>query len=164
MKIFFKDLMNVADEKRYLIDIDSYQVEQNVFLKRLENVKGDLIFYYDILDDLRISYQLSGNMICPCAVSLEDVEVPFQIEEDDKVVTDQKEEGFFMQQEEEIEKIVLRIILPEVPIKVVKKEKIEYSRGDGWSFVSEEAYESDKKKEIDPRLQKLREYRFEEDD
>ena len=64
----------------------------------------------------------------------------------------------------DIEKMVLYIVLPEVPIKVVKKEKIEYSRGDGWAFVSEKDYESSKKDEIDPRLQKLKEYRFEEDD
>ena len=69
-----------------------------------------------------------------------------------------------MDEDQEIEKIVLNIVFPEVPIKVVKNEKIEYSRGDGWSFVSEEDYESSKKDEIDPRLQKLKEYKFEEED
>ena len=63
-----------------------------------------------------------------------------------------------------IDRLVEYIVWPEVPIKVVKKEKIEYSRGDGWSFVSEKDYESSREDEIDPRLQKLMEYKVEEDD
>ena len=97
-------------------------------------------------------------------ISLEDVYVPFDLSDDDKVVGKPDEEGFLMDENKDIEKMVLYIVLPEVPIKVVKKEKIEYSRGDGWAFVSEKDYESSKKDEIDPRLQKLKEYRFEEDD
>ena len=103
-------------------------------------------------------------MVCPCAISLEDVYVPFELSDDDKVVNRPEDEGFLLDSDRMIEDIVLYIVMPEVPIKVVKKEKIEYSRGDGWSFVSEEDYEASRKDEIDPRLQKLKEYRFEEDD
>ena len=164
MKIYLKDLMNIADEKVYPVKIDVYPVEGNTFLRRLENVEGDISFYYGPADDLRVNYSLAGDMICPCAFSLEDVAVPFELEEDDRVVTRQDEEGFFLQDVIEIEKAVLQAVLPEVPIKVEKKEKIEYSSGDGWSFVSEEDYESSRKDEIDPRLQKLMEYKFEEED
>ena len=164
MKIYLKDLMNIADEKVYPVDIDSYSVEDNLFLRRLENVVGDISFYYGPSDDLRVNYSLSGDFICPCAFSLEDVRVPFELNNDDPVVTKQNEEGFFLENMIDIEKAVLQIVLPEVPIKVEKKEKIEYSSGDGWSFVSEEDYESSRKDEIDPRLQKLMEYKFEEED
>ena len=164
MKIYLKDLANIADEKVYPVNIDAYEVEDNIFLRRLENVKGDITFYYDASDELRINYRVQGDMVCPCAISLEDVYVPFDLSDDDKVVGKPDEEGFLMDENKDIEKMVLYIVLPEVPIKVVKKEKIEYSRGDGWAFVSEKDYESSKKDEIDPRLQKLKEYRFEEDD
>ncbi|MBQ6478320.1 MAG: hypothetical protein IJI44_03005 [Erysipelotrichaceae bacterium] len=164
MKIYLKDLMNIADEKIYSVDIKSYPVEGNLFLRRLENVKGDIRFYYGPTDDLRINYSLAGDMICPCAFSLEDIAVPFELSDDDKVVSRQEEEGFFLENMIEIENAVLQIVLPEVPIKVEKKEKIEYSSGDGWSFVSEEDYKSSRKDEIDPRLQKLMEYKFEEED
>ena len=76
----------------------------------------------------------------------------------------EEEDGFLFNESTEAEELAVHIILPEAPIKVVKNKKIEYSRGDGWSFVSEEDYESSRKDEIDPRLQKLREYKFEEED
>ncbi|MBR6232950.1 MAG: hypothetical protein IKQ98_03930 [Erysipelotrichaceae bacterium] len=164
MKIYLKDLFNIANEKCYPVSIDSYVVQDNVFLRRLENVTGEIVFYYDATDELRINYQVQGEMVCPCAISLEDVYVPFELSDDDKVVNKPEEEGFLLDCDRTIEDIILYIVMPEVPIKVVKKEKIEYSRGDGWSFVSEEDYEASRKDEIDPRLQKLKEYRFEEDD
>jgi len=164
VKIYLKDLFNIANEKCYPVSIDSYVVQDNVFLRRLENVTGEIVFYYDATDELRINYQVQGEMVCPCAISLEDVYVPFELSDDDKVVNKPEEEGFLLDCDRTIEDIILYIVMPEVPIKVVKKEKIEYSRGDGWSFVSEEDYEASRKDEIDPRLQKLKEYRFEEDD
>lgn len=164
VKIFLKDLANIADEKVYPVEIENYPVEDNVFLRRLEDVKGDISFYYDASDELRINYHITGNMVCPCAISLEDVYVPFDLSEDEKVVAKEDEEGFYLNENKDIENMVLYIVLPEVPIKVVKKEKIEYSRRDGWTFVSEEDFNSSSKDEIDPRLQKLKDWKFEEDD
>ena len=159
-----KDLVNIANEKTYEFDIDSYTVENNLFLRRLEKVQGYISFYYDVSDELRVEYHLGGNMICPDAVTLEDVEVPFELQDDNKVVKGEEDEGFYLNKDMSIEEMALYLVMPEVPIKVVKNEKIEYSRGDGWSFVSEEDYESSREDEIDPRLQKLKEYKFEEDE
>ena len=164
MKIMLKDLVNISDEKTYDFNIDSYVVDNNVFLRRLDDVQGYVSFYYDASDELRINYRIAGNMICPDAITLEDVGVYFDVENDDKVVSKEDEDGFFLDKDMYIEEMALYIVLPEVPIKVVKNEKIEYSRGDGWSFVSEEDYESSREDEIDPRLQKLKEYKFEEDE
>ena len=163
MKILLKDLVNIADEKTYEFDIDSYVVENNIFLRRIENVQGYISFFYDLCEELRVEYHLDGNMICPDAITLEDVEVPFELQDELKVVKKEDEDGFFLDHDMTIEEMALYLIGPEVPIKVVKNEKIEYSRGDGWSFVSEEDYESSREDEIDPRLQKLKEYKFEED-
>ena len=164
VKIVLKDLMAMADEKVYAVEFPVYEVKDNVFLRRLENVEGQIVFYYDLSDKLRVSYQIAGEMICPDAITLEDVSVPFEVSEDEAVVFHPKEEGFLLDTNRESEEVVLSVVLSEVPIKVVKNKKIEYSRGDGWSFVSEKDYETSKKDEIDPRLQKLKEYRFEEDD
>ena len=158
-----KDLVNIADEKVYEFDIDSHVVENNLFLRRIEKVQGYICFYYDASDELRVEYHLGGNMICPDAITLEDVEVEFELQNDDKVVRKEDEDGFYLNSDMDIVDMALYLVLPEVPIKVVKNEKIEYSRGDGWSFVSEEDYESSREDEIDPRLQKLKEYKFEED-
>ena len=164
MIIKLSELINLAKEKTYPVDIERYEVKENVFLRRLEDVQGDISFYYDAADELRINYHITGNMVCPCAVSLEDVYVPFDLSEDDEVVHKENEDGFYLSEDMAIDRLVEYIVWPEVPIKVVKKEKIEYSRGDGWSFVSEKDYESSREDEIDPRLQKLMEYKVEEDD
>ena len=164
MKILLKDLLNIADEKVYDFNISSYEIENNIFLRRLQDVEGYISFYYDTSDELRTNYHVVGKMICPDAITLEDVDVPFDLQEDLKVVNDENEDGFFLNRDMVIEEMALYLVLPEVPIKVVKNEKIEYSRGDGWSFVSEEDYESSRADKIDPRLQKLKEYKFEEDD
>ena len=164
MKILLRDLVNIADEKVYEFDIDSFTVENNIFLRRIEQVQGYICFYYDASEELRVEYHIGGNMICPDAMSLEDTEVPFDLKEDLKVTKDENSDGFYLDRDMSIEEMALYIISPEVPIKVVKNEKIEYSKGDGWSFVSEEDYESSREDEIDPRLQKLKEYKFEEDD
>ncbi|MBO7697795.1 MAG: hypothetical protein J6S38_02015 [Erysipelotrichaceae bacterium] len=164
MIIKLNELINLAKDKVYPVDIRRYDVKENVFLRRLENVEGDISFYYDAADELRINYHLTGEMVCPCAISLEDVYVPFDLSEDEKIVHKEEEDGFYFNEDKQLEDLVMYIIWPEVPIKVVKKEKIEYSRGDGWSFVSEKDYESSREDEIDPRLQKLMEYKVEEDD
>lgn len=163
MKILLKDLVNIADEKIYEFDIKSLDVENNIFLRRIEEVQGYICFYYDASDELRVEYHLGGNMICPDAITLQDVKVPFELQDEDKVVHKEDEEGFYLGKDMSIEEMALYLAGPEVPIKVVKNEKIEYSRGDGWSFVSEEDYKSSREDEIDPRLQKLKEYKFEED-
>ena len=159
-----RDLLNIADEKVYEFDIDSYIIDNNVFIRRIEKVQGYISFYYDASDELRTEYHIGGNMICPDAITLEDVEVPFDLQDDLKVVRKENEDGFYLNEDMTIEQMALYIVLPEVPIKVVKNEKMGYSRGDGWSFVSEEDYESSREDEIDPRLQKLKEYKFEEDE
>ena len=164
MKIMLKDLVNIADDKTYEFNVDSYVVNDNLFIRRIEKMQGYISFYYDASEELRVEYHVGGNMICPDAVTLEDVEVPFELEDEQKVVKNEDEDGFYLNRDMSIEEMALYLVLPEVPIKVVKNEKIEYSRGDGWSFVSEEDYESSREDEIDPRLQKLKEYKFEEDE
>ena len=164
MKVHIKDLVNIADEKIYPVDIKSLEVKDNLFLKRIDDVFGDISFYYGPSDELRINYELKGQMICPDAITLEDVAIPFDLSADEIVIHDLNEDGFYFNDSMDLEDMVIYIVSPEAPIKVVKNKKIEYSRGDGWSFVSEEDYESSRKDEIDPRLQKLREYKFEEED
>ena len=164
MKIYLNDLYNLTRERAYPIAFASLEVENNIYLRRLEDVKGEITFYHDGNDELRINYDLSGKMICPDAITLKDAEVPFRLSEDEKVVDGPDDEGFFLDHSMEAEEMALYIVLPEVPIKVVKNKKIEYSRGDGWVFVSDQDYDSARREEIDPRLQKLLEIELEEED
>ena len=164
MKILLKDLVNIADQKSYEVNFVEIVIDNNLFVRRIKNIVGDITFYYDVADQLRVNYQITGTFVCPCAITLEDVDVDFDISEDEEVTADLDLDGLYLAENIEVKDLTLQIVLPEVPIKVVKNEKIEYSRGDGWAFVSEEDYESSKKKQLDPRLQKLSEFKFEEDD
>ena len=79
---------------------------------------GYFVFYYDELDKLKIEYKIVGNMICPDCYTLEDVEVPFDIEEVEDVTNDTLKEGIFLSTSNDEKEIIKQIILPIVPIKV----------------------------------------------
>ena len=100
--------------------------------------------------------------MCPDSITLENVEVPFSLSEDLNVVTNDDEDGFYFIDGMDIREFVSFIVLPEVPIKVEKKEKTMYYSGDGWTISSEKAYNKASKKEIDPRLEKLLELKEED--
>ena len=136
--IYLKDIVNIKDEKVYEFFYDYIPIEDNLFVRSLKDVDGYFIFYYDAGDKLKIEYKMIGKMICPDAYTLEDVEVPFELEDIEDVVFKDDEEGILILNKISEENIIKQIILPIVPIKVVKSEKIVYSKGCGWSFCKEE--------------------------
>lgn len=146
--INFKDLINIPDEKVYEFYYDDILIEDNLFIRRIEKADGYFIFYYDESEKLKIEYKIVGNMICPDAYTLEDVEVPFVVEEVEDVVTDMNLEGILLDKQTKKIDIIKQIILPIVPIKVAKNEKIGYPNNCDWSFSKEEDF-----KRTDPRLE-----------
>ena len=60
VKIVLKDLMAMADEKVYPVEFPVYEVKDNVFLRRLENVEGQIVFYYDLSDNSNITITKEG--------------------------------------------------------------------------------------------------------
>lgn len=161
MLVRIKDLLNIADEKTYEIDSNIIEIKENPYLRRLENNKGYLTFYYDSLDKLRIDYKITGKMVCPDAVTLKDVYKDYDIENDEEVTFKEEDEGLFIPKDFEIDEIVYNIVLPEVPIIVENCDKTRYYSGDGWSIMSEEEYDLTKKNWLDPRLQVLKDYKEE---
>lgn len=149
--IYLKDLGNIVDEKVYEFYYDSIEIENNLFIKRIEKADGYFIFYYDESEKLKIEYKIIGNMICPDAYTLEDVEVPFDLEEIEDVVTEMENEGIYLEKATKKIDIIKQIILPIVPIKVAKNEKIEYSNKCDWSFSKEEDFVKE-----DPKLKDLK--------
>ena len=164
MKITRRELLNIQGRKEYDYHMDQEIFRDDPFLRMLENVDARIVLYYDALDELHASVDISGNMVCPCAITLEDVRVPFEISDDTRLSFIDEEDSYFIEKELDVWELCLSFILPEVPIKVVKSDEIEYPRGDGWRVMTEEAYEESKKQEIDPRWAKLKEYKFDEED
>ena len=161
MKICFKDLINIASEKRYDVDLKDFKIENNIFITGIKEVKGEIIFYYDDEHDLSISYSLKGIMLCPDSISLKETEVDFDVSDDTKVVTGEEDDGFYFIDNLEISEFVSYIIEPEAPIMVENPEEKRYYSGDGWTVLTEEEYNKRSKEEIDPRLAKILEYKEE---
>ena len=164
MIITRRELFNLKGHKIVDYHLDNELFDDNIYLRELKNVDARIDISYNPLDELTAHLEISGDMICPCAITLEDVEVPFNISEDTELVFEEKEDAYLVENQLDIKDFILAFILPEVPIKVVKNGKMEYSSGDGWTFSTEEVYNDSRKEKIDPRWQKLMDLKFEEDE
>lgn len=164
MKVAKKELLNLKKPLSFRFEMTDLAFDDNPYIKRLAVARCKIDIAYDSLDELQAEVRADGVMICPCAVTLDDVEVPFAIDEEVRLSFDDEEDCYFIEDDLDLADLVTVFILAEVPIKVVKNEKIEYPRGDGWRVMTEEAYEVSKREEIDPRWAKLKEYKFDEED
>lgn len=163
MKITKRDLLEIKDSRLLHYEMPK-KILNNDFIRRLENVQADLEFYYDALDQLNVRMDITGDMICPCAITLEDVYVPLDLHEQTRLSFEEEEDVYYIANELDLEDLLLTFILPATPIKVVKEGKIEYPRGDGWKVMTEDEFEKERKSEIDPRWQKLKEIKFDEEE
>lgn len=113
---------------------------------------------------LYLHFDIVGTMVVPCDITLEDVNLPFHVDEDAEFAFDEKDPDLYCVTGSILDTlpVELQLIYLEIPIKVVKPGKIQYPRGDGWEVVSEEEYEKSRREEMDPRLAKLRDYKPEE--
>ena len=111
---------------------------------------------------LYVDFNVKGQMILPCAVSLEDVDYPFSIDSsvvfafykpsvDEEVVEVKRDKV-------ELTPIVISEIMMEVPMRVVKEGATLKNSGNGWKVLSEEDAKQDEDDYIDPRLAKLKDY------
>jgi uncharacterized protein len=97
------------------------------------NVIGKIMIDYD--NNINVNLEASGTMIMPCAISLEEVEVPFKthIEEtiEENTLNDQIALDLF--------DILWENIVLEIPIRVIKKGiQRKDLQGKGWKLESEE--------------------------
>lgn len=114
-------------------------------------------FYADIC--------ITGIMICPDAISNEEIEVPFETDSQETYAfEDTDEDGVRVVIDEVIEILpaVIEDILLEVPLQVTTLAEDEYPEGDGWKVYSEAEYQKAKEREIDPRFAALMQFRNEE--
>lgn len=97
---------------------------------RLEdvNVHGKAIINYE--DEIELNLDLSGKMYLPCAISFEEVEVPFATKIEEIIGENNINNNFYL----DLSDILWENIVLEIPIKVVKKGvQLETSSGKGWS-------------------------------
>lgn len=130
MKIDLRKLYSLAS-----VDVDSTITFPEERLKsagiiRLEdvNVHGKAIINYE--DEIELDLDLSGKMYLPCAISLEEVEVPFATKIEEIIGENNINNNFYL----DLSDILWENIVLEIPIKVVKEGvQLETSSGKGWS-------------------------------
>lgn len=130
MKIDLRKLYSLAS-----VDVDGTITFPEEKLKsagiiRLEdvNVHGKAIINYE--DEIELNLDLSGKMYLPCAISLEEVEVPFATKIEEIIGENNINNNFYL----DLSDILWENIVLEIPIKVVKEGvQLETSSGKGWS-------------------------------
>lgn len=130
MKIDLRKLYSLAS-----VDVDGTITFPEEKLKsagiiRLEDVSvhGKAIINYE--DEIELDLDLSGKIYLPCAISLEEVEVPFATKIEEIIGENNINNNFYL----DLSDILWENIVLEIPIKVVKEGvQLETSSGKGWS-------------------------------
>lgn len=131
----------------------------------INNLKDILVHGTGNLDvkekRLYVDMQITGIMLLPCALTLEEVEYPFTVYSTE-VFSFEKPDP--QEDVREVKKSIVDLtpavfenIMLEVPMRVVKDEANIASEGKGWKMLDNAATEKDDDY-IDPRLAKLKEY------
>ena len=106
-------------------------------IRKLNNVHVSGLVEVDYEDNINLSLNITGTMVLPCAVTLNDVEYEFSSEFEESLG---KFEEIYKNNKNslEISNILWENIVLEIPIRVVSDE-IEPSNtsGDGWELISE---------------------------
>ena len=104
--------------------------------------------------------QITGCMLLPCALTLEEVEYPFSIScievfSFEKVDPDQSIHAV-KNNIVDLTPVVFENIMLEIPMRVTSKNAKVQTTGKGWQLI--DSIETNRNDEIDPRLAKLKEY------
>ncbi len=127
-------------------------------------VSGEI--HYDVVSErVYANLSITGVMIVPCSITLDDVEVAFHSDAEEVFSFGKcSEEEVHEAKGEVIEllPVIFQQILMEIPLTARKPGIKEYPQGEGWKVIREEDLQRSKEKEIDPRLAKLREFKAED--
>ncbi len=109
-----------------------------------------------------VDLEISGYMTVPCAITLEDIEIPFEISSTETFVFGKDPNGNAYEIKGDVidlSPVVFQLILMDIPWSVTKPDINEYPKGKDWEVIKEKDFKEKKKLEIDPRLAKLKEFK-----
>lgn len=125
-EVFIDEDISFAEE--YYIDSDIRDVKNF-------HVKGNIMIDYE--DFIVTDLLLTGDLILPCAITLDDVLYPIEVKMEENIG---KFEDFYNKNKNTLDILpfIWENIVTEVPIRVVKEDigDIKLS-GDGWEVVSD---------------------------
>lgn len=128
----------------------------------LKDIHIEGVGQFDVKDQrLYVDLKISGIMVLPCALTLEEVDYPFESESTEVFSFNKPSVDEDVHEVKknivDITPIVFQNIMAEVPLRVVKEGAKVKTEGKGWKIVSNEEVEADQEM-IDPRLAKLKNY------
>ena len=96
-------------------------------------VSGNVFINYE--ENIELDLNVSGTFIMPCAITLEDVEVPFQTKIEEEISGNNLNNDFFL----DLLDILWENIVLEIPLKVVKEGvELKNLEGQGWKVINED--------------------------
>ena len=154
-KLFYNETDRIDIKDSIIIPVDYYKDNKDIKDISKASIVGDIS---ENGENYSVNLNIKCNLTLVCSVSLKDVIYPIDInieeiigengnnlEDFDKIINNSID----------LLPIIWQNILVEVPMRVISpdiKEKNIY--GDGWKFITEE----EENKEIDPRLEKLKDF------
>lgn len=154
------DLLPLINNSKSLIEINEYVLIPDEYYKNTDIRKLDKVFINGTINkisddvfDLRINAK--GKMVLPCALSLEDVDYPFELNIEESVGFDDDFEKNYkiISNTLDILPILWENIVLEIPSRVVKDNVKIKTEGDGWCLTSEEDLKNNKLSDLKELLE-----------
>ena len=154
-KLFYNETDRIDIKDSIIIPVDYYKDNKDIKDISKVEIEGDIS---ENGENYSVNLNIKCNLTLVCSVSLKDVIYPIDInieeiigengnnlEDFDKIINNSID----------LLPIIWQNILVEVPIRVISPEVEEKNiYGDGWKFITKE----EENKEIDPRLEKLKDF------
>jgi len=172
VKFTKKDFLNAHLGK---IQIDEWiGIEENDLLHHTQvksipkvHVTGDL--QYDGSTLVYSNLELEGVMIVPDSITLEDLEVEFDTESHEiysfsPIKEEENEEDIIVVKKDtiDINPEVFQAVIYEAPMSITRLPREQYPKGNGWQVISDQD-KVEKEDKIDPRWEKLSEFKLDDD-
>ncbi len=153
------------------IDIDEAFTVNPEFVEnhpRLNELRDVFIVgqnYYDPHSaQLVLDLKIEGTMVVPCSISLKEVEIDFSIPFNETFSFDDlahEDSGLEVNGDVlDLDPFIYESITAEIPLRIIHPDLESYPQGEGWEVLTEEDFIKQKSQEIDPRLAKLKDFKF----
>lgn len=145
---------------------ENIDVSELMQLKKTDIRHIDTVFVHGICfvekDEIVFNYNIEGEMTLPCARTLVDVLYPFRFRATEIFSTeliepgedDEEEIHFIAKDVIDLKPFILETIVLQMPYRVFSEDAA-IEDGEGWSFYTEEEFETEEEEKVDPRLAKL---------
>lgn len=171
MKLHRYDLEDLENphltiSEEIILDEDTYVEHERYRDMRDIYVEGSG-FFDSKTGEFIVGLDIECTVTVPCAISLVPIEVDIETKLSETFMFD---ENSLLEEDEDLILVeglevdlwphIWSAIMAEIPIKVVDPELETYPSGDGWRVLTEDDYAKEKEETLDPRLAKLKDFKF----